>query len=245
MQHDYTRIACTTCGDIIDVPIFCGDRFCPVCSVVRKSRIRNRLFWLIANCPKDPADRFRHLTLTISSQADLPAMIKKLLASFRKLRQRAWWKQKVNGGAFVIEVTGHPGAWHAHIHAIVYGRWMQWDHLLKLWKAVSGGIGVYVSHIPEAAAVGYLTKYLTKPDCPDLVAADIAEGLKGVRMFSVFGSWHKLNLTYVKPKHPCEKCGGEFWCNYDILAGNYPKTYSKDFDISPRSHPPNEKPDDS
>jgi len=233
MEHAFTRLACTHCGQTIDVPLYCGDRFCPVCSVSRKMRIRHRLTWLINCAPRDPRNRFFHLTLTISSEKDLAQMIRNLLKAFRRLRQRAYWKQHVDGGAAVIEVTGHPGAWHAHIHAILSCRWMKWDRLQSLWHSVSRGSGVYITHIPITTAVGYLTKYLSKPEAPDVVSTEISDSLRGIRMFAPFGSWHKINLTYIKPISPCRDCGGVHWQNEDIMQGRFPEKHFREFDISP------------
>lgn len=223
------------------MPVFCGDRFCPVCSVIRRARVRRRLEWLIKCLPVKPEFRFRHLTLTIASQGDLRKMIQKLQADFRRLRQRAYWKLHVDGGAFVIEVTGRPGAWHAHIHAVIWGYWMKWEIIQQLWKKISHGTGCYITHIPTSAVVGYLTKYLSKPESPDIVTADISCALSGMRLFAPFGSWHNLNKLYVKPVHPCSKCGHTAWMQTDIAQGNFPKRHYVQFDESGLP-PPKPKP---
>jgi hypothetical protein len=232
--HLFNRYICTSCGEILTVPVFCGDRFCQVCSVIRRSRVRQRLTWLIDNIPTVAGNRYFHLTLTIASKSDLPAMVKKLQLSFRRLRQRQFWKNHVDGGAFVIEITGRPGSWHAHIHAVVSSRWMNWTTLRDLWKKVSSGIGCYLTLIPKSKAVYYLTKYLSKPDMPDIVANQISEGLAGVRLFAPFGSWHATNKSYIKPKCGCRQCGGSHWMEYNISRGNFPEAIWIPFDSAGR-----------
>ena len=168
---------------------------------------------------------FKHLTLTIQNQHDLPEMLKGIIKSFRRLRQRAAWKNKVSGGAFVLEVTGRPGNWHAHIHAVLVARYFPFDILLKLWKEVSSGQGVYIQHKPVGIVVSHLCKYLSKPDVPEQVMEEVSAELKSYRMFQPFGCWFKLMKLYVKKKYPCPKCGEQCWLPYDIFYNSLTTKY--------------------
>lgn len=237
MQHQFRRLVCSQCGLVLDVPIFCGNRFCPVCSVSRRSRVRDRLDFLSDNAELPKGSRFKFLTLTITSETDLPGMIKSLMLSFRRLRQRSIWKKYVHGGAFVIEVTSNGVMWHAHIHAILVSKFIPYFNLLNAWRAVSNGRGVYLKDIPKSDTVRYLTKYLSKPDVPDelLYAANFA--LKGTRLFAPFGSWFSLNKKYKKKKFPCENCTGTSWIDLDIMNGDFHHDHWKDFDVGVKRLP--------
>lgn len=205
------------------MPVYCGDRFCPVCSVPRKLRVRRRLQYLVDAVKLKKGVRIRFLTLTIRSEPDLPKMLKNLLRSFRKLRQRAFWKNAVIGGAFVIEVTGRPGNWHGHLHMIIESYWVPQSFLLKLWMKCSTGRGVWIKLIPAAAAVKECTKYLSKPDMPDIVSTEISASLKGYRLFQPFGSWFAINLQYEMPKPMCSNCKAvSCFILYDTLEGRFP-----------------------
>jgi hypothetical protein len=216
-NHSYRQICCSNCGHEITVPIYCGDRFCPVCSRPRLARVRRRLCFLVKNTPKETDYAFKFLTLTVASQPDLPTMLKGITRSFRKLRQRATWKRRVLGGAFVIECGYGTAGWHAHIHAIVYAKFISFERLLKLWLACSGGRGVFIKAIPTAAVVGYLTKYLSKPATPESHYETATESLKGYRLFQPFGIWMKLLKEYVDEKPGCPECGCHSFLPLDLI----------------------------
>lgn len=207
MFHEYITIFCVECDHKVHVPVFCGDRFCEVCSVVRRSRIRNRIKFLINNVEFVSGSRLKHLTLTIPNQTDLPKMLRNLTKSFRRLRHTAFWKNNVRGGCFVLEITGANGNWHGHIHSLIDAYFIQWETLRNLWIRFSGGRGVWLSVIPKSQAIRYLTKYLSKPDTNTAGLQDISRALKSYRMFQPFGNWYKLSHKYIKPRCPCSKCG--------------------------------------
>jgi hypothetical protein len=194
--------------------------------------VRRRLDFLVANQPHVPGTFTAFLTLTIVNQSDLSSMIVLLQKSFRKLRNRAYWKSHVEGGAFVIEITGHPGNWHAHIHAILQTRWLDWTTLRNAWRKCSGSIGVYIKRIPSAAAVGYISKYVTKNDAPELVLLAISDALKGIRLFAPIGSWFNLNKAYRRPHSPCPNCGCLKWNDQAVLLGDFSLHTFKHFDVS-------------
>lgn len=173
------------------------------------------------------------LTLTIPNQPDQYKMIKTIIKSFRKLRQRQYWKNHVDGGAYVIEMTGRPANWHAHIHMIIMSRWMKWEKLLRIWQTVSPGRGVWIDDIPQSEAVGYVTKYISKLSVPDHLNLEVNLALKGVRLFSPFGSWHSTNLKYVKPSLVCGECGiGTFVAMSMAIDGHF-NTFEIEFERPP------------
>lgn len=215
--HSFRQIVCLKCGYEITVPIYCGNRFCPVCSIPRLSRVRRRLQWICSNVDPPSGYGFKFLTLTIRNEPDLAEMLIHLVRSFRKLRQRAFWKQYIRGGAFVLEVTGRPGNWHAHIHAVIEARYIPYDKLLGMWRKCSGSIGVWIERIPKKAIVGYLTKYLSNSSVPGLLTDDVSNSLAGFRLFQPFGSWYAVNLTFQMPKAGCPECGTNRFMPSDIL----------------------------
>lgn len=217
MQHEFVRIECLQCGHFFDVPVYCGDRFCPVCSVTRRNRIRHRLEFLVENVNPRPGYRLKHLTLTIKNQSDLALMVSTLFSCFKELRQTASWKAHVDGGAFVCEITGCSGNWHVHIHAIIEARYYKWAEILKLWMQISPGRGVYIQNIPKREIVRYLTKYLSKNDTPIGDRDELNDALKGTRLYQPFGSWYAINLKYVKPPPLCPDCKGSFF----MLSGEF------------------------
>lgn len=208
MYHDFITVHCGSCIGNWVVPVYCGNRFCHVCSGIRLSRVKRRIEWLVAHVQKPNGQRLKMVTLSIPNTGDLRQQVSSLIKSFRKLRSRAYWRKRVTGGAFVLEITGKEGSWHAHIHCVCYANWLSWKEVQRIWAKVSSGLACYISDLPEGNAVRYLTKYLTKSQLPEDVQIDQSDALKGTRLFSPFGSWYKTNCTYVKPKPVCPCCGG-------------------------------------
>lgn len=218
LSHDFRRIVCLHCGHTIDVPVYCGNRFCEICARPRALRIRRRIDFCIKNTPKLAGYRWKFLTLTIANEPDLSKMLKRLVKAFRRFRQRKFWKKSVHGGCFVIEVTGRPGSWHAHIHAIIFARFMDWRSILNTWQKVSGGQHIDIRQIPPGAALGYVTMYTTKtPDLPLTELQIVSDALKGFRLFNPFGSWFKINREFEVVKCGCPKCGMSDWMPEDQI----------------------------
>ncbi len=204
--HYFTKIFCTCCGKEISVPVYCGSRFCPVCLKPRLSRVRNRLRWICAQILPRNGYRMKFLTLTVRNQADLSEMVDHLLKSFKKIRNSRFWKTRVQGGAFVLEVTGVPNNWHAHLHIILFARFLKQSVLVTEWIRCSGSRGVYIKEIPSSKAINYVTKYLskTKDEVPfhDLKSSV----LKGRRLFQPFGDWHGFSFGVGKSPSVCHSC---------------------------------------
>lgn len=218
--HEFRSIVCLHCGKEINIPIYCGDRFCPTCSVPRLARVRNKLKYLVYRTFKVKGYSLKFLTLTIPNEKDLPSMLKSLVKSFRKLRNRSFWKQRVLGGAFVLEVTGTPGDWHGHLHMLLHSKYLKQSTLVRLWQEVSTGRGVYIKQIPPSKAVAYLSKYLTKPKRPEQVCTDISQSLRSFRLFQSFGDWYGWMKDFNPEPHGCPTCGSNCWCPTDILYRN-------------------------
>lgn len=217
VNHDFRRIVCLHCSHVIDIPVYCGNRWCEICGRPRAVRVRRRIQFCVDHTPKLKGYRWKFLTLTIANRPDLKPMIAHLLKSFRRLRQRKLWKELVSGGCFVVEVTGHRGNWHAHIHAIIYAQFIDWRQLLNLWKKVSGGSHIDIRQVPAKAAIGYVTDYCTKHpvlDPPELL--ECAQALKNLRLFNPFGSWYSMAREYVKAKSGCPQCGMSDWMPLDV-----------------------------
>lgn len=226
--HDWRILVCHHCGHSIKVLVACKDRFCPDCAPRRAARVRRRLTWLINKTPKKTGFGIKMITLSTPNCTDLDAGVKHLIKSFRRLRNRLVWNKYVEGGAFVIEVTGRPGSWHPHIHAIVYSLWFPWRSLHKAWKQCSGGTAVFVQSMSKEAAARYVTKYLTKTQVPPHLHEALSDKLRGTRLFQRFGLWHHLKLPKKLYDHKCEECGRSSW-GPDLYSDRMIRYYEKRF----------------
>lgn len=227
-QHMYIDIICGCCHKVIPVPVYCGKRFCQICSVLRQSRVRTRLNWLVDQITPTPPYGFSHLTLTVRNQPDLKIMVQHLLDSFRRLRQRPFWKKRVLGGGYVIEITGSPGDWHAHLHIIIEARYMLQTHLKDVWESCSGGTGVWIERIKKTGITSYLTKYLTKAGVSDDVIDAMSDALKGARLFSPFGVWYSKYGKFVKEIALCSECNAsDFMLKAILYTGKFGGGYAR------------------
>lgn len=215
-NHEFITVICDHCGIEKVVPVYCGNRFCQTCASPRQIRVHDRINWLIKHRKKHKGSMLKHLTLTIRNEDDLPSMVRHLVKSFRRLRQRKLFKSLIHGGVFVIELTNKDNGWHAHIHAIVQSDRIEWSELRNMWIKCSGGSsGVYIQNIPPVEAVRYLTKYIAQCDLSidnQLIATDT---LKNYRLFNPFGEWYAINKEYVRPVTLCSACNSP--SSYSLL----------------------------
>ena len=216
-QHGFIRICCKGCLSSFDVPIYCGDRFCPVCSYPRLQRVRKRIQHLARKVKTTKEIRTLFLTLTIRSKTDLNGMIRKLVKNFRKYRSTPEWKKAVIGGAFVIEITRNEGLWHAHLHLVIESRWMDFDVHQPIWEKISGGKGWYCKILPADQIVKYLSKYLSKPSVEAEDIDDVGNILSHYRLFQTFGSWYGGLADFTVDPRKCPKCGDFHYLPFDII----------------------------
>lgn len=206
-RHEYKSFACGRCGDTFHAPLSCGDRFCSVCTGPRRRKVQAKLDAIVASLKMRKRYSIKFLTLTIPNQEDSRAAFKIIQKSFRRLRQRSFWKWKVDGGAWVVEITGRPGRWHVHIHAVLEAQFIRHSLLKRHWSQVSPGNIVYIQAIPVSAVISYLTKYVAKSEVGSEHRVQISRALKGCRLFQPFGSWQALALEVSKVKYVCPECG--------------------------------------
>lgn len=205
-NHDYRHFTCGACGLGFSAPVSCGNRFCTVCQGSRRRKIRAKLTAIIETRKADDGSGIKLLTLTIPNQEDIRYATVQILRSFRRLRQRAFWRNKCSGGAWVIEITGSPKKWHVHLHALLESRYLPHTLLSKHWASVSPGKIVYISKVPSGAAVGYVASYVSKSKCSPNHWLQISQQLKDTRLFQPFGSWHSCAAEIPSIAYSCPKC---------------------------------------
>lgn len=218
--HTWRRMVCGHCGAERDIAVYCGDRFCPVCSVAKRARARARLDHLVKHRPRIVGTDLRFITLTIPNTPDVEAGVLTCLRAFRRLRARRGWKNYVEGGVFVIEVTGRPNNWHAHLHIIAQGTYLPVRLLSAMWQAVSPGKIVWIQRTPPQTAIHYVTKYLSKCALPDFLRHEVGLALKRFRLFQPFGCWHGLKLPPLRVNRACRKCGHTAWIPAYLLTAD-------------------------
>lgn len=210
-EHNYVSLFCGHCGHVIHVPQYCGNRFCPVCGQSRSRRLLRRVGSVTKQIqPRNPYS-FKFLTLTVPREKDLKGTIDALLKSFRRFRQRAYWKKNVRGGAYFIEFKHTANGWNPHLHVVLESRYMPVKAIRNHWEAVSPGKIVDIRRIPIGAAVRYAAKYCTKLDLPPALQQQASDALKNRRLFTFFGQWSKVQPATDADKITCTDCGQRCW----------------------------------
>lgn len=210
-DHDWISVVCGHCYNQHEVPVRCGNRFCPTCSQSRTRKVHARLTQLFTRVPKLPYRDFRLITLTIPNSQTAIEGSRALVKAFRRLRNRRMWKSKVYGGAFVIEVTQGRNGFHVHVHIVCQSLEIGLDQLRREWVAVSNGSIVDIRTMWNINAASYLTKYLTKVKGAPSFVIEVGKSLKGVRLYQCFGKWHGIDLKVKLEKKGCERCGNSCW----------------------------------
>ena len=182
----------------------CHDRLCLPCGIARSRTIA-------ANVREHIQDRpHRFLTLTVkATDAPLSARIDHLLSSFRRLRNKVFWKKSQRGGVAFLEVKWNDdlGHWHPHLHLIAEGSWVDKRHLAKMWHEASRDsfiVDIRLVRDP-AKTVSYVCKYASKPIDADLYnhpdrLDEAVESLHGRRLVFTFGTWRGVCLHELPPR---------------------------------------------
>lgn len=183
----------------------CHSRHCQTCARYK----RQALVAAVAHRLQTARERCRFVTLTLRCQ-DVPLVdqLDRLYASFRRLRQRQWWKSRVEGGAVFIELKlgENSGKWHVHAHCLVEGKFLQQTELAAEWHKVTGDSYIVDVRavVEDAKVASYVAKYATKPLHSNVVRspAHLDEcicAVRGRRLVQTFGTWDGLDANDPEP----------------------------------------------
>jgi len=177
------------------------------------------------------ADRMRNPKLTTFTVPNMVRLTKDALLSitraFKKLFRRKFYRDRVRGGIFALEITNHGNDWHPHLHVLMDADYLAQRKMDADWKRLTGGMVDIRARSPHNA-LPYTLKYVGK--APDIYRVDRNIGpkryckpaeriereleynaaLKGMRTVQTFGTLYGSEKP-VKPVLTCSKCGGTDW----------------------------------
>lgn len=185
---------------------YCKSRHCEPCMRAKANKIaanlRNRL-------AQQADGRYRFVTLTLKhNKAPLQDQIRRLYASFKKLRASPAWAESQRGGAATLEVkyNAATGFWHPHLHVISEGEFLHKRDLSNAWLRATGDSSIVdIRQLSSAAdAAHYVAKYVTKGTNGDVwriqsAAQEWIIAMKGVRTVATYGTWRGYQLLKVTP----------------------------------------------
>jgi hypothetical protein len=183
---------------------YCHCRHCEPCMRSKSNKIAANLR---SRLGAGKSKEFRFFTFTLRhTSTPLRDQVKRLFASFKKVRSNKLWKKSQRGGAMLLEVKWNPETreWHPHLHVIAQGSWLAGRELSVLWEQVTLDSKIVdVRAIDSGKDVAhYVAKYVTKGTNAAVWAdADASQewiiAMKGVRVCDTFGSWRGFGLLKV------------------------------------------------
>jgi Replication protein len=183
----------------------CHSRHCRHCA----NRKREALVLAVAARLKEARDRCRFVTLTLRCQpVPLADQLDRLLESFRRLRQRQWWKARVTGGCMFVELKlgENSRQWHVHLHLLTEGKFLDQRELGEEWHKVTGDS--FIVDVRAIAAddkiASYVAKYATKPLHSNVIQSpahldECIVAVRSRRLVNCFGCWKGLDADTPEP----------------------------------------------
>lgn len=209
--HQNLTLLCG-CGYQYVAEINCGNRLCNYCAGKAAWRIRKRYLKLIKNMAQP-----KLMTLTLPTTRKLTkARIRFIRASFSKIRRQEYYRIRIRGGIYVIEIKKSNGLWNVHIHALINSVYIDEERLCRDWCKLTGA---YIADVENAwstrGGLEYLLKYISKPgrfNSQDSVV--YRESMKGTRLIQDFGN---LFNQSVRPLFHCPNCGATEWITVEYM----------------------------
>lgn len=181
----------------------CNDRWCEACAREKRYKVARNL---VARMPRA---RLRFVTLTLKTTTDdVGTSARRMIRSFRRLRQDRRLAGCFAGGAWFMEFTVHSpsGLLHPHLHILTQGEYLPQALLRLAWhKATGDSYIVDVREVKDPAiAAGYVVKYAGKLLSRQIVThatlfTDAIRTLGKTKGWSVFGTWLKMKLATSEP----------------------------------------------
>lgn len=105
----------------------CSLRVCPDCSKIRKRRIFRKFLPFFKQFRVTKQDFFQFLTISPVNYGSLQGGFKDIRKNFSKFLRRKYIKERVKAGFYILETKqSNNGTWNIHIHAVIYGRWLDY-----------------------------------------------------------------------------------------------------------------------
>jgi len=184
----------------------CRHKLCPFCGRARTAHVAGQIEAIMRDM-KHP----RAIILTVrSSDHPLRDQVAALRRWFRKLRSRSFWKERVRGGVYTMEITINEKTqlWHPHLHVVYDGTYMPFKLLQKNWHDITQGSEVvWVQDVKDApGAARELAKYIGKIQQVDRLQDHhiraYADGVNRSRMVQTFGNTHGKRAEDHDPGQP-------------------------------------------
>lgn len=234
-----TRILsnCRCCTKVLELTHHCNLRVCPTCSKVRKRRLGRKYYPYLSSLPINRRKFLYFLTISPRNYDTLEEGFTHLKKAFSNFLRVAYSKNKdgsikelvsdrIQGGLYVIETKGGSGNWNIHLHAIVYGRWIdnkprrgEDSKIVRIFKATSGrDVNIHVTKQDSARfTLNYMLKYISGNKDDFFTSKDMADYMVYTyrkRLIHTFGSFYGKKFKSLP--FLCRECKTEVTFIYDL-----------------------------
>lgn len=217
--------SCGCKNEIICIKHHCSLRICPECAKRRARKIRRQYKHFLESLAQNRTYFIYFLTISPKNYENLDFGLKDIKKSFSKFLRHDYIKESVMGGFYVIETKGGEGNWNVHIHALIYGRWLdnkvrkeKDSKIVRLFKQSSkGDVHMYIQRQNSALfSLNYMCKYISANKDEFNSDKDVAIYINSTRkhrLINSFGLFYKLKIK--KSPFICKECGQEVHFSID------------------------------
>lgn len=210
---------CGCKNKIIDLTYHCSLRTCSGCSKIRKRKISRKYFPFLQNLYQNKKYFLYFLTISPKNYKNIKEGLKHIKKSFSKFLRHKYLKDRVKGGLYVIESKGKEGNWNIHIHAIIYGRWIdnkvrkeKDSKLVRLFRQSSKTeVNIHITRQNSVRfTLNYMLKYISANKNNFKTSLDMAKYIMATRkkrLIHTFGEFYNIKIK--KSKCICYKCNQE------------------------------------
>jgi hypothetical protein len=205
------------CGHkIFPITYNCNLRTCPRCSKTRRRKMSRKYFPFLNSLAQTRKYFLYFLTISPKNYKKLKKGLNHIKKSFSKFLRHNYIKNRIKAGLYVIETKGTEGNWNIHLHAIIYGRWInnkprnkQDSKIVRLFKQSSKrDTNIHVKRQNSARfTLNYMLKYISvnKNDFrTDFDLAKYIMAIRGKRLVSRFGLFYKHKIIVKKECFICK-----------------------------------------
>ena len=216
---------------IISLNYHCNLRTCKDCSKIRKRRIRNKYLPFLERLHQNRKEFLYFLTISPKNYNNLKEGLKHIKKSFSKFLRHKYLEERIKAGLYVVETKGTEGNWNIHIHAIIYGRYIdnkvrsdKNSKIVSLFRQSSGReVNIHVQKQSSTKfTLNYMCKYISanKDDFKtDLDMAKYIFFTRKMRLINTFGK-EFYNIKIKKTCQICNKCHQpiEYIIDFEVVS---------------------------
>jgi len=164
-SHRQLKLYCEHCGEIKTAIMKCSDRTCEFC--------RKRIYYKLLKGWQDLTKQMRNpklLTLTTVNVDQLKTTdVQNIRKCFGRLIRQKYYKERITGGLYVIEIKNIGKGWNIHLHALIdtkdgFDGYMEQKKISADWLKItktSKIVDIRRAKNPQIS-LRYILKYLIK-----------------------------------------------------------------------------------